>query len=628
MDPVARSINEAAAANARGDHAAAAELCRRALQLAPEVSEAWYQLGVASGGLGKRSAALGALEKARIRTLGSPDAQNAIGLAFVALAAAREAEPCFRRAQALAPEAPDGWCNLGKLRAEQRRFAEAEALFRAASERQPDNPALHVNLGGALFEQARYDAAGDAFARALELEPQAEFVLGRFLHARAKGCDWRGFAAGVERLRADGARGARVSDPFTALALVDDPALHRRLAESWVSAHCPPRDGLPPFAAGAPLGAGGRLRIGYFSADFHDHATTWLMAGLLEQHDRERFEIVAFSFGPDHDDTMRRRVVAACDRFIDVRAESDRAVAERARALGIDIAVDLKGYTADCRPGIFAWRAAPLQVSFLGYPGTTGASYLDYVVADPVVIPPDGEAHFSEAVARMPACYQVNDSTRRIAGRAFMRDEAGLPAEAFVYCCFNSNYKILPEIFDAWMRILGRVDGSVLWLFRDNAVAESGLRRAAAERGVDPARLVFAGRLPLAEHLARLRLADLFLDTLPCNAHTTASDALWAGVPLLTRRGAAFAGRVAASLLTAVGLPELIVDQAEDYEALAIALATDRPRLAALRQRLEANLPTAPLFDTTAFTRGLEALYGKMVERRQAGLPPAALAVD
>jgi predicted O-linked N-acetylglucosamine transferase (SPINDLY family) len=352
------------------------------------------------------------------------------------------------------------------------------------------------------------------------------------------------------------------------------------------------------------------------------------MAELFEQHDKSRFELTAFSFGPDKQDAMRGRVSAAFEKFIDVRSVSDVDVAMQARSLGLDIALDLKGFCQDSRTGIFALRAAPVQVNYLGYPGTMGAEYIDYLIADATLIPEEHQRHYSEKIVYLPHCYQANDTKRPISDKAVTRQGMGLPQAGFVFCCFNNNFKIVPGVFDCWMRILKQVEGSVLWLLEDNAKAADNLRREAEARGVNRARLVFARRLPLPEHLARHRLADLFLDTLPCNAHTTASDALWAGLPVLTSIGETFAGRVAASLLSGVLLPELAARTLEDYERLAVDLATNPGRLAEVRHRLAGNRLTAPLFDIQLFTRHIEAAYVAMFERYRANLPPAHIHVQ
>jgi protein O-GlcNAc transferase len=373
-------------------------------------------------------------------------------------------------------------------------------------------------------------------------------------------------------------------------------------------------------AAPQPLWTGkarphGKLRIAYLSADFYRHATAFLMAQLFELHDRSRFEVLGVSFGQDDRSDMRARLLAAFDRFHDVGSRSDYDVAKLLHELEVDIAVDLKGLTLDCRPGILAYRPAPVQVSYLGYPGTMGADFIDYVIADPIVLPLDQQPLWTERIVHLPDCYQVNDSKRQISTRTPTRREVDLPERGFVFCSFNNNWKITPPVFDVWMRLLRAVDGSVLWLIWDNAAAERNLRREAAARGVDPARLVFAATLKVEEHLARHRLADLFLDTLPVNAHTTASDALWAGLPLLTCCGESFSGRVAASLLAAVDLPELVTSNLADYEALALRLATDPTLLRAFRKRLEQNRSTSALFDTDRFRRHIEAAYLTMWER-------------
>jgi predicted O-linked N-acetylglucosamine transferase (SPINDLY family) len=352
------------------------------------------------------------------------------------------------------------------------------------------------------------------------------------------------------------------------------------------------------------------------------------MAELFELHDRSRFEVLGFSFGPEASGGMRARVSGAMDRFIDVRSMTDSEVARLSRELGVDIAVDLKGFTRDARPGIFARRAAAIQASYLGYPGTIGAEWMDYLIADATLIPPNERQHAAEKIVTLPGSYQVNDSRRAIAEGELTRADEGLPEGAFVFCCFNRAYKITPAVFDVWMRVLGRVEGSVLWLFDENSLARGNLRKEAERRGIDADRLVFAGGLPLEKHLARQRMADLFLDTLPYNAHTTASDALWAGLPVLTRKGETFAGRVAASLLCAVGLPELVTSTSVEFEELAVALATDRARLQELRARLQANRMTAPLFDCRGFTRYMEAAYGAMIERYDAGLPAEAIDIS
>ncbi len=381
----------------------------------------------------------------------------------------------------------------------------------------------------------------------------------------------------------------------------------------------------PAAAAGRERRPGfgpGRIRVGYFSADFHDHATLYLMSGLARCHDRARFEISAYSYGATRSGEMRERLAADVDRFVDVREMPDRKVAALAREHGLDIAIDLKGYTQHARSGMFALRPAPVQINYLGYPGTMGADFMDYILADPVVIPAAERPFYSEKVIYLPHSYQPNDDARRIAETRTTRADFGLPERGFVFCCFNNNYKIRRREFDIWMRLLARVEGSVLWLLRSNEWAERNLRREAEARGIAGDRLVFAAPLPHDEHLARQRHADLFVDTFHYNAHTTASDALWGGLPVVTLAGRQFAARVAASLLTAVGLPELIAGTEDAYEALILDLATDAGRLAALREKLARNRLEQPLFDTERYTRDFEKALEIAWERYRAGLDP------
>jgi predicted O-linked N-acetylglucosamine transferase (SPINDLY family) len=371
-----------------------------------------------------------------------------------------------------------------------------------------------------------------------------------------------------------------------------------------------------------------RIRIGYFSTDFRNHPVAFLTAELFELHDRNRFEVIAFSLGPTSQDDMRLRLVKAFDQFIEIDSKTDEDVVKLVREMGIDIAVDLTGFTGGCRSEIFAMRAAPVQVLYLGYPSTMGADFYDYVIADKTVIPVESQQYFTEKVAYLPDTYMVNDSKRQISDRKFTREELGLPETGFVFCCFNNSYKVTPKTFDGWMRILQQVPGSVLWLAENNAISAANLRKEAVARNISADRLVFAKRMEsLADHLARHRLADLFIDTLPFNAHTTASDALWAGLPVLTCIGTTFAGRVAASLLKAIELPELITSTQEDYEAMAVELATNPEKLLAIKEMLYRNRLTTPLFHTIRFSRNIENAYIQMHDKCSAGFGPAHISV-
>ncbi|HEY0767531.1 MAG TPA: tetratricopeptide repeat protein, partial [Steroidobacteraceae bacterium] len=480
------------------------------------------------------------------------------------------------------------------------------------------------NRGNALRELKRPDEALQSYERALKINPNLNWLYGAWLHTKLQLCDWADFESAVTDLTSRIVQGRRATRPFTVLALTDALSVQRRVAEISSDESALAVAALPPIAM---RGRREIIRVGYYSADFHNHATAQLMVGLFELHDRKRFEVSAFSFGPDRHDHMTERLRSVFDRFVDVRSKSDHEVAQISRDLEIDIAVDLKGFTQDSRPGIFAHRAAPLQVNYLGYPGTMAANYIDYIVADPTVIPRHTRHHYSEKVIYLPnsyypTSYRVNDRERLTPDAEPSRAQLGLPQAGFIFCCFNSAYKIVPGTFKGWMRILKAVEGSVLWLLSDNQTAANNLRKEADKQGVSGTRVIIAAPLPLAQHLTRYRAADLFLDTLPCNAHTTASDALWAGLPVVTRAGESLAARVAASLLSAIGLPELVTSTEEQYQALAVALATDPQRMTTIKSQLKANRLTTPLFDTRLLTSHLENGYAQIYRRYHAGLSP------
>jgi predicted O-linked N-acetylglucosamine transferase (SPINDLY family) len=474
----------------------------------------------------------------------------------------------------------------------------------------PDYAQAYGNRGIALFEMAQYKQALESFDHAVRLQPDYPYLGGMRLHLRRLLCDWEDIDDRSRQVESQIERGERVSPPFMMLAITASPALQKKMAKTYVQDTCPPAPVTLPMRPRRD-----KIRVGYFSADFHNHAICYLMAELFERHDRSRFEVLGFSFGPDRQDEMRTRVSAAMDQFLDVRFLSDAEVTRLSHEREVDIAVDLMGFTQHARTGIFARRAAPIQVNYLGYPGTMGANYIDYLIADQTLIPPESRQHYSEKIVYLPNSFQA---TSRIqpSEKIYTRAQERLPEQAFVYCCFSNGYKIAPAIFDVWMRILQRVEGSVLWLLEGNPWVADNLRHEAAHRGVSAHRLIFAPGLPLAEHLARLPLADLFLDTLPFNAGAMASPVVWAGLPLLTCMGETFAGRMAASLLHAIALPELVTTTIADYEALAVALALDRERYRELRQKLHLNRLTTPLFDAAAFARHLEDAYQAMYESK------------
>jgi protein O-GlcNAc transferase len=616
--------NRGIALSALQRHSEALESYDRAIALKPDYAQAHNNRGVALADLRRFAEALECYGRAIALKPDFAEAHNNRGVALGTLQHHAEALGSYDMAIALKPDYAEAHNNRGVALGNMRRYTEALESYRNAIALNPDYAEAHNNRGVALAALGRSAQALESYGQALKLKPDYDFLYGRWLHARMRVCDWKDISKQFAQLNQMIERGEKASPPFPVIAMPSSPAVQKRAAETWVEHKHPARRDLPAIRKRS---ARDRIHVGYFSADLHDHATSRLIAGLFEAHDRSRFRTTAFSFGPDTGDAMRKRLSAGLDSLIDVRDRTDLEVAMMARDLEVDIAVDLKGFTQHARTDIFALRAAPIQVGFLGYPGTMGAAYIDYLIADATLVPEAHRQHYAESIAYLPNSYQPNDDTRRIAERLLGREESGLERAEFVFCCFNSCYKITPETFDAWMRILGRVDGSVLWLLEDNALAASNLRKEAAQRGVSPDRLVFAPLLPQPEHMARHRLADLFLDTLPCNAHTTASDALWAGLPVLTCPGETFAGRVAASLLNGVRLPELIAGTPEQYEELAVGLATDPRRLKDIGRTLAHNVRIAPLFDIRLLARHLEAAYTAMHERYMDDAPPDHLHV-
>lgn len=597
----------------------AVESFDRTLRHRPEFPEAHFNRGRALHEMARHEEAVESYDRAVAHKPNYARALYERGNVLNDLGRHDQAIASYDRAIALDPHYAEAHHNrAGSLRYLKQNSAAIVAYQRAIGLK-PNYADAYANLAGAYETMNERRAAAECYEKAIALGSDANWLYGSRLHARMHICDW----TGVEVLIADLAdritRGENATMPFHPLALTSSPALQRKAAETYVATQYARISALP---ADVSLREHDKIRVGYYSADFRDHAVSSLTAELFERHDRKRFDLVAFSFGPNATDDMRRRIAASFDRFIDVQDRSDRQVALLSRELEIDIAVDLNGHTGDSRPGIFAYRAAPLQVAYLGYPGTMGAPWMDYLLADHRLIPIDSRQHYSEKIVSLPGSYQVNDSKRRISNRPIERTELGLPPSGFVFCSFNASFKITPATFDGWMRLLRQVDGSVLWLLEDNPTAAANLRREARNRGVAGDRLVFASRLPLPDHLARHRAADLFLDTLPYNAHTTASDALWAGLPVLTCMAQSFASRVAASLLEAVQLPELITTTQHDYEALALALATDPTRLANIRRKLEKNRLSAPLFDAGLFAEAIERAYTLMYQRCRDGLPP------
>ena len=606
-------------ASLKHEHEQAIELYDRAIGLDPQDPAALINKGASLNELKRYEEALIALDKAIALNPNAEQAWSNKGTALNALKRYEEALAHYEKALKLNPGYVEALLNKGVTYAELKRYEEALAHYNQALALHPGDVEAWSNKGTALHELKHYQAAAESFKRVIELDPQFPFGKGVLLHAKLHACDWADIEDLYRSICGDISENKKSADPFGFQGICDDEALLKKCAEIFSLDKFPPQKKLHP---GQVSKNHPKIRIGYLCGEFREQATAILMTELWELHDKNQFEIYAFDNGWDDQSPRRKRIEDAFDGLIDISRMSDAQAAKAILDQEIDILVNLNGFFGRPRQGVFARKPVPIQVNYLGFPGTIGADYIDYLIADSVVIPDDSRQHYSEKIVRLPHCYQTNDSKRIISDKQFTREELGLPKEGFVFCCFNNSYKILPQTFGIWMKILHAVKDSVLWLIEDNPEANQNLRKEAEARGIDPARIIFAKRLPLPDHLARHRCADLFLDTLPYNAHTTASDALWAGLPVITLTGSTFPGRVATSLLKSIDLPELITSSSAAYENLAIDLANNPERLGQIKQQLDRNRLTAPLFDAPLFTKNMEAAYTAMHQGNLAGLPP------
>jgi len=535
-----------------------------------------------------------------------------------------EALVAFRRALALRPNLAEAWLGQANVFLLLKRYQDAASSYERALAIRPDLIEAQIGRGNVFAVLKQHRAAANAYSSVLALAPEHPFTKGLLLHQRLLACDWSGIDALIDEIEKDLAAGQLSIEPFILQGISSSPGTLQRCAELYSAERY--SASIEGTFQQRTLDHN-KIRVGYVSGEFREQATSHLIAGVLEQHDRSRFEVYAFDNGWDDRSEIRRRINAAVREMVEIRQLSDTSALTAIRDKQIDVLVNLNGYFGEQRTQLFANRAAPIQVNFLGFPGTLGACYMDYIIADRHVIPKTQKPFYNEHVVYLPNCYQANDSKRKIAAKIPSRQECGLPKSGFVFCCFNNSYKILPDVFGRWMQILSRVEDSLLWLLSDNQETKANIQREASARNIDPQRLIFAKLIPHAEHLARHAVADLFLDTVPCNAHTTASDALWAGLPLLTCMAESFSGRVAASLLHAIGLPELVTTTLQDYERLAVDLALQPEKLAGLKDKIARNRLTAPLFNTALFTEHLEAAYVAMLERYRTGAKPGHIQI-
>ena len=596
----------------QGNVAAKSWLCRFEALFSAEVGF-WMCLGALRQDTGAYSEALESFDKVISLNPNAAEAWYNRGNALRLLRRTDEALVSYRRCLRLNPMFAEALTNMGVIQQDRKHFDDAVSCYEAALKINPVAVNAHYNRALALENIGRFEEAVIGYADCLNLSPAYPYLVGRMQHARMQMCDWNGYEDHVSAISAAVGAGLPTLVPFPFLAVADDLDAQQQCATTYVQDKFPA--GMANFAF-KQKGADTRIRVGYFSSDLRTHAVGFLTAGLFEAHDRNAFEVFAISLGTAPEaDPYRQRIANAVEHFIEASTMADTKVIDLVRSLELDIAIDLAGHTMDARTAIFAQRVAPIQVSYLGYPGSMGASYMDAILADETVIPRAAEPFYTERVVRLPQTFQINDD-KRLIGQAFERSHYRLPERGLVFASFNTSYKINPPIFDIWCRFLQRAPESVLWLFGENETQIRNLRREAASRGIEPERLVFASRIPYADHLARYVHVDLVLDTLPFNGGTSTSDALWGGAPVLTCMGASFAARMSASLLQAVGLPELVTESLDRYEAFGHELINDVKKLSEFKERLRAHRLKAPLFDTESQTRAIENAYREMLSWR------------
>jgi len=605
-------------------HTEALSYFDQAIALQPNDVASHYNRAIACHKLQLYQQALMSLEKVIQQQANHAEALNLRGTVLAATKSYQQALSSYQQALAVKADYSVALYHCAIVLEQLKRPQEAISYYQQAIALKPNYSKAISNLASLYMGLQQYPQAAEMFSQLLAVEPDYPYVAGKFFYAKAYCCDWRNYQHSIEKLVSAVRHHQKVITPFDFLNVTSTPADEKICAETYVQDRYPIE--LKPLWTGERY-RHKKIKVAYVSADFYNHATSILMIEMFEQHDKSRFEFVAIAFNSKNDG-MTTRVKAAFETYIDVSEKTDLEVAELIRSMEIDIAVDLKGHTTDSRLGIFAHRPAPIQVNYLGQASTIGAPYIDYILVDQHLVPPANQQDYTEKVVYLPDTYLVCDSKRPISSQVFTRTELGLPEAGFVFCCFNNSYKISPFIFDIWMRLLQQVPDSVLWLIEGHPTACQNLRDEALQRGVDPERLVFASKVASSVHLARHRHADLFLDTLPVNAHTTTSDALWAGLPVLTCMGQTFASRVAGSLISAVGLPELITHTLEDYEAMALTLATSPVLLASIKHKLQQQRDSSALFDITRAQQGFESAYEMMWQRYQQGLPPVGFSVN
>ena len=516
------------------------------------------------------------------------------------------------------PNYADAYYNKGLVLHQLNKFELAIENYDEAIKINPNYARAYNNKGYALQKIKKLDESIKNFSTTLKINPNFDFLFGELIHAKNKICDWETLDQDLKLLNDQIFKKKKITTPFPTLQLFDSPLIQKISAEIWTKEKYSNKKKIKIFKK---IVGNKKIRIGYYSPDFYNHAMAYLLSGLFESHDKSKFELFGFSFGPEKNDEMSKRIPKAFDKFIKIHSKNDSEVALLSNELKIDIAVDLSCFTANNRIGIFSKRCAPIQINYLGYPGTSGTDFIEYIIADKILIPKKNQKYYSEKIIYFPDTYQVRDSSQKISKKKFTRNELDLPKKGIVLCCFNQSYKITPKVFKIWIRLLKNIKGSVLWLLEDNLTATKNLKKEAELRGVKSERIIFAKRLPLSDHLARHKVADLFIDTFPYTAHTTCSDALWSSLPVITRMGESFASRVAGSILSAIDLKELITHTEDEYEKLIYQYATNPKKLKKIKKKLEKNKVTKPLFNTKLFTKNIETAYKIIYKNYYSNLP-------
>jgi predicted O-linked N-acetylglucosamine transferase (SPINDLY family) len=602
------------------DYKNSADLIAKAITINPKNAEAYNNHSLVLKKINKLEEAVESLNQAiKIK----PDfiqAYNSRGHLLVELNQLDEALENFNKAIKINPNFAEAYNNRGNILNKLNRFTESIESYDKAISINPNFAEAYNHRGGVQKDIKLYEDAHESYEKAIKIKPNLDFLLGSLIYTKLHLCNWKAFDENLKKIEESIIKGNKSLTPFSSLLFLNSPSLQKKVAEIYIKAKYNSKNNLKSFDEKSQ---NKKIRVGYYSADFREHVMSDLLIHLFKCHDKSKFELIGFSFIPGKPDHMHNEIKKNFDQFFDVSLKTDKEIAKLSQDMNIDIAVDLMGLTTHSRTGIFTECCTPIKINFLGYPGTLGTNCHDYIIADKTLIPEKYQKDYSEKIIYLPDSYKLDHSSRKVSNKVFTRKELRLPKDGFVFCCFNNNFKITPNVFNIWMNILKNVKDSVLWLMikGDNLTVKNHLKKEALKKGIESDRLIFANRMSLSDHLARLKLADLFIDTMPYNAHTTASDALWVGLPFLTLCGETFASRVGASMLNAIELNELITLTEKGFENLAIDLAKNPKKLQQIKNKLNNNKISKPLFNTKLFTKNIEKAYSIIYEKYLKKLP-------